>query len=379
MSLAVSIAGVFLLKSLLINSLDMYMSEILISYDEKKDKFDSYALALKSLLNTLIQNAGIPIHSLDYRVKTRKSLEGKINKKKKYTSIADITDIIGIRIITHYADDVDKIAELVESEFLIDRDNSIDKRITIDPEKFGYLSLHYIASLNETRTPLKEYETYKDIKAEIQIRSILQHAWAEIEHDIGYKSATGLPNDIKRYFSRLAGLLEIADDEFTKIKEKIILRRQEVSIELENGSGNTTLDVVALDEFLNKSKIIHEISLKFEEIYELFLYGKNKNLEYVLKGLELSGLNTIKQLNDALLEKRELIINRISWFGEDFLAYCKKTVEPRELILTYLSQITIALKNSPELEIKYSKETNLELHEDKVSKFFSDIREQINN
>lgn len=355
------------------------MSEILISYDEKKDKFDSYALALKSLLNTLIQNAGIPIHSLDYRVKTRKSLEGKINKKKKYTSIDDITDIIGIRIITHYADDVDKIAELVESEFLIDKDNSIDKRITIDPEKFGYLSLHYIASLNETRTPLKEYETYKDIKAEIQIRSILQHAWAEIEHDIGYKSATGLPNDIKRYFSRLSGLLEIADDEFIKIKEKITLRRQEVSIELENGYGNSTLDVVALDEFLNKSKIIHEISLKFEEIYEIFLYGKNKNLEYVLKGLELSGLNTTKQLNDALLEKRELIINRISWFGEDFLAYCKKNIEPSEIILTYLSQITIALKNSPELEFKYSKETNLELNEDKVSKFFSDIRERINN
>ena len=201
--------------------MDTRMSDILITYDERKDKFESYALTLKSLLTTLIRNEKISIHSLESRVKTKKSLEGKINKKGKYKSIDDITDIVGIRIITHYADDVDKIAAIVEKEFTIDQENSIDKRTSIAPDKFGYLSLHYIVTLNSTRTNLKEYEVYKNIKAELQIRSILQHAWAEIEHDIGYKSATGLPNEIRRYFSRLAGLLEMADDEFIKIRKKI--------------------------------------------------------------------------------------------------------------------------------------------------------------
>ena len=184
--------------------MDTRMSDILITYDERKDKFESYALTLKSLLTTLICNEKISIHSLESRVKTKKSLEGKINKKGKYKSIDDITDIVGIRIITHYADDVDKIAAIVEKEFTIDQENSIDKRTSIAPDKFGYLSLHYIVTLSSTRTNLKEYEVYKNIKAELQIRSILQHAWAEIEHDIGYKSATGLPNEIRRYFSRLA-------------------------------------------------------------------------------------------------------------------------------------------------------------------------------
>ena len=234
--------------------MDTRMSDILITYDERKDKFESYALTLKSLLTTLIRNEKISIHSLESRVKTKKSLEGKINKKGKYKSIDDITDIVGIRIITHYADDVDKIAAIVEKEFTIDQENSIDKRTSIAPDKFGYLSLHYIVTLNSTRTNLKEYEVYKNIKAELQIRSILQHAWAEIEHDIGYKSATGLPNEIRRYFSRLAGLLEMADDEFIKIRKKISERQKEVAKELEQGTSDSVLDIFTLDEFLNTSR-----------------------------------------------------------------------------------------------------------------------------
>lgn len=357
------------------------MSEILISYDEQKNKFNSYALSLKSLLNTLIRNEELSIHSLDSRVKTRKSLEGKITKKNKYKSIGDITDIVGIRIITHYSDDVDKIAELVESEFIIDSENSIDKRVSIEPEKFGYLSLHYIVSLNEARTSLKEYEVYKEIKAEIQIRSILQHAWAEIEHDIGYKSATGLPNEIRRYFSRLSGLLELADDEFVKIKEKITARQQEVSNVLESGSGESNLDIVALDEFLNKSKIVSEISQLIEERNGIIVYGRNedKNLEYILNSLKLINITTIAQLNEALSEMKDYISIRISWFGRSFVEYYQKNYIPRDVILSFLCQIKVALANSPELEVEFNKIAALGLNEDMISDFFSSLRKKIEN
>lgn len=355
------------------------MSEILISYDEQKDKFDSYALVLKSLLNTLIRNADLSIHSLDSRVKTRKSLEKKIHKKNKYDTVNDITDIIGIRIITHYADDVDRIAELVESEFCIDKENSIDKRISIEPEKFGYLSLHYIVSLNNARVSLKEYEVYENIKAEIQIRSILQHAWAEIEHDIGYKSATGLPNEIRRYFSRLAGLLELADDEFIKIKEKITARQQEVANELEHGSGDNVLDVVALDEFLNKSKIIDEISNQIEKKHGVRVYGRNedKELEYLLKGLNLVNITTIAQLNEAISEMKDYIADRITWFDRSFLDYYRKSLIPRDVVLSYFCQIKIALEKSPDLELKFNQDTALGLKDSMVSDFFSEIRNNI--
>ena len=74
-------------------------------------------------------------------------------------------------------------------------------------ERFGYQSVHYLVALKEDRTSLSEYLQYKGLIAEIQVRTILQHAWAEIEHDIQYKSSETIPQPIRRRFMQLAGLL----------------------------------------------------------------------------------------------------------------------------------------------------------------------------
>ncbi|WP_025119781.1 MULTISPECIES: GTP pyrophosphokinase family protein [unclassified Serratia (in: enterobacteria)] len=184
------------------------MEKILSSFDKEKVKYDSCAKSFESLLSSLLLNNGISIHSLESRVKERDSLEKKLVKKNKYRNIDEITDVVGIRIITHYADDVDKVAEIVEREFLVDKENSINKASSLEPDRFGYLSLHYIISLDKNRSALFEHSKYKDTKIEIQIRTILQHAWAEIEHDIGYKSNIGLPDVIRRQFSRLNSCAE---------------------------------------------------------------------------------------------------------------------------------------------------------------------------
>lgn len=361
------------------NITGVIMKDILISYDEQKDIFDSYALALKSLLNTLIRSEGVHIHSLDSRVKTRKSLENKIEKKKKYVSINNITDIVGIRIITHYADDVDKIAQLVEREFTIDKENSIDKRVSLEPEKFGYLSLHYIATLNEARIGLKEYSLYKDIKAEIQIRSILQHAWAEIEHDIGYKQTNGLPNVLRRSFSRLAGLLELADDEFIKIKDRIAERQQEVSKDMESGLGESSLDIVALGEFLNKSRALDEISHQIKLRYGITVVppSKDYDLAHLFNALFYAGIATIKDLTNALIQMKEYVIDRVSLFGKESVEFYQNKNLPKHILLVYLAQILVALQKFPELELKFNTESGLNLKEENVGAFFEKIRRNI--
>lgn len=90
-----------------------------------------------------------------------------------------------------------------------------------DPDRFGYLSLHFIARLSDGRVELVEYRRFKGLRFEIQIRSILQHAWAEIEHDLGYKSASGVPAEVRRRFARVSGLLELADSEFCAIRDQL--------------------------------------------------------------------------------------------------------------------------------------------------------------
>src|SRR5205085_10639701 len=89
-----------------------------------------------------------------------------------------------------------------------------------EEERFGYQSVHYVVSLKENRITLPEYRKYRDLVAEIQVRTILQHAWAEIEHDIQYKSVETIPAQIRRRFMSLAGMLEIADRKFQAIQKE---------------------------------------------------------------------------------------------------------------------------------------------------------------
>jgi len=158
---------------------------IMKEYDEKIRLYTEFGEKLKLLIRDIIKAKKQPYHSITFRPKEKTSLSRKISKpESEYAELADITDIAGLRIITYFGDDVDKIAQMIEEEFDVDRENTIDKRLLLDPDRFGYLSLHYVISLEKGRAKLIEYAKFQGLKAEIQIRSILQHAWAEIEHDL---------------------------------------------------------------------------------------------------------------------------------------------------------------------------------------------------
>lgn len=355
------------------------MPEILQEYDHNREMFESYAVALQSLLNTLVRDADISVHTLEYRVKNRKSLAAKIIKKGKYSSINDITDIVGVRIISHYASDVDRIASIVEKEFLIDAENSIDKRKSLEPDKFGYLSLHYIVSLNDKRTGLSEYGRYKNIKAEIQIRSILQHAWAEIEHDIGYKSNNGLPNVIRRHFSRLAGLLELADDEFVKIRQSINVIQGEVVSAIKQGKGDILLDVVSLAEFTEQSTIMAEIKNDLKIRYDIKVSEtvSKTELPAILAVLAYLNISTVKELSGALKLHREDISQRLLALGPQFIQFYQYDVLSLEVILLFLTHVIIARMNSKESESKFWEIMGVNLSEYLQHDVFEKIRQEL--
>ncbi len=116
--------------------------------------------------------------------------------------------------------------------------------------KVGYLSIHYIIKLKENRSSLSEYKDYKDLVAEIQVRTLLQHAWAEIEHDKNYKFKGVLPNDIKRRFYLIAGVLEMMDNEFDSLSQKIDEYSRETDKKLKEGKYNIEIDSNSLEQYL---------------------------------------------------------------------------------------------------------------------------------
>ena len=213
--------------------LDPHCEAILQEYRDALPQCKTVAKEVYNTLKSTFEQAGLLVAAIEYRVKAEESLAGKLELKGgKYKSLADITDIIGLRVITFYTDDVDKVASAVERLFTVDWDNSVDKRKIHEIDSFGYLSLHYICS--------KEGFPYR---FEIQMRTVLQHAWANMNHDTGYKSGVEIPKMYLRNLSRLAGMLELVDEQFSLIRSELTDYRRRVRALV--ASGN--LDDAPLD------------------------------------------------------------------------------------------------------------------------------------
>ena len=205
--------------------LDPHGEMLLRQYRELRPTLQQLADEAYDLLCQELRKQGIYVTAIEHRVKTEKSLIGKLELKgAKYKSIDDITDLVGLRVITFYTDEVDKVAAIAKRIFDIDWQESVDKRKLHELDSFGYNSLHYICRLR-TGGP----------RFELQMRTALQHVWSTIEHDTGYKGDVKIPREYLRQLSRLAGLVELADDEFSRLR--IVLndyRRQTLAL-VKNG------------------------------------------------------------------------------------------------------------------------------------------------
>jgi ppGpp synthetase/RelA/SpoT-type nucleotidyltranferase len=205
--------------------------------------YDAFSERLRSLLEELLKAAGIVAVQVDARAKDVESFIDKLEKKPgRYENpLVDITDLAGVRVIVYYASDVERVDALIEREFLIDADNSWKRTPTADPDRFGYRSDHYVVSCSESRSRLGEWSPYQDLKAEIQVRTVLQHAWAAIDHRLSYKRSSEIPTELKRQLFRISALLEVADDQFESVR--IAAGHLSTSYEQSVSAGKLTVPV----------------------------------------------------------------------------------------------------------------------------------------
>lgn len=290
--------------------------ELVSSFEAKRDVYESFAQTISNLISRLLGADAIAMHSVSHRCKTINSFRVKVEKKNGYHVLEQITDLAGVRLITHYEDDVDKVAKIIESEFLVDVVNTIDKRKALDPDRFGYLSLHYVVSLRPERTELKEYSSFAGLKAEVQVRSLLQHTWAEIEHDTGYKSSIEVPKHIRRRFSRLAGLLELADQEFIGIRNELENYSLVVEAKIANSPGEdgeaqeVLVDKVSLQKFLEFDPLVSELDAEICQILNATCGADLKHALQDVARLKVVGIETLAELKKTLSDNRHLIIER---------------------------------------------------------------------
>jgi ppGpp synthetase/RelA/SpoT-type nucleotidyltranferase len=192
--------------------------ELIKKFLDQKDDYEQLCSEIAYILKkALKEQKDIGISAVVYRSKTLKSFLEKIIRKQYKKPFHDVTDFAGVRVVFLYRDDLNKIEEVIKAKF--DVIEKVDKLNSKDVDKFGYGAVHYIAKLKKDYSGAR-YDDLKDLKCEIQVRTVLQDAWAIIDHHLMYKNKQEIPTSLQKDMSALSGFFYSADKSFETLRKE---------------------------------------------------------------------------------------------------------------------------------------------------------------
>lgn len=265
-------------------------------YTSEVPYLQSVASQLEAFLRQILSDANLRPHLLSTRVKSPDSMRGKLLRKGYSNPRRQLTDKLGARVIVYHADEVDRVATVLRNSLEIREKDSSDKRLALGLREFGYRSYHLIGAV-----PLKlcSHPSFRNLRGqifEIQIRSILEHVWAEIEHTVVYKSGANLPDEIRRRFASLAGVLELLEHEFSQTTSEAQTLVESAVQELRVVSKPSyRLDVPRMLAFL---ELARPDGLSFRQAYangDPFPPGIEQRLLLALKHVDISTTGTLQR------------------------------------------------------------------------------------
>ncbi len=233
-------------------------------FAEARPRYSSLANIVAATVRTLLQNEKIDVIDVTHRAKTVASFGEKIGRKRYREPQKEMTDLAGIRIITLIERDIERVSKIINESFNVHADSTVDKSDDLGSDKFGYRSVHFVCDIGEARGSLPEFSPYAQMSFEIQVRTALQHAWAEIEHDRSYKFSGELPSKLKRRFHLIAGLLELADREFSSLTEELESYTDDVQAKTGAGNFEIELNSTSALEFLKITLSKYKTDLQVE-------------------------------------------------------------------------------------------------------------------
>ncbi|MBQ0933676.1 GTP pyrophosphokinase [Ideonella alba] len=277
-------------------------------FAQRRHEYVRFTSKLEALVRELLAAEKIEHHLLESRTKEVANFRSKVARTSKTyrDPLAEITDLSGIRIIAYYQDQVDAIGRLIASEFVIDEENSLVHAAS--GAEFGYKSSHFVVRLSQGRAGLREWQGLSTLTAEIQVRTVLQHAWAAISHKLQYKREEDVPQLLKRKLFRLSALFELADDEFVSLRDASGIVKQEIVEQFASGNRQLPLDAVSLGQLLATSPTVAEICANAAEAgfnfeppdYDDDESDDDDRMSDLLKLAGIAGLRTVEEF-DALL------------------------------------------------------------------------------
>lgn len=245
-----------------------------------------------AIIRGLLIAKGITFLTVDGRVKDKDSIIKKIERKRYKNPARQMTDISGLRVIVYFESDIARVSEVIASCFRVDKKNSLDKGALLSVDKIGYRSVHFVCDIGESRERLPEFEGMAGMKFEIQVRTVLQHAWAEISHDRNYKFTGKLPAEIERELFLYSGLLEVADKGFDKLSKAIDKYSEEIKGREVDSLVDKPIDSISLVSFVESWCDKNDIPLRSS--------GSKSGYADLVQEIELCGIKTLSQLSEII-------------------------------------------------------------------------------
>jgi len=270
----------------------------------RRHLYERLCQKLHVLLEDLLSSSGISYQVVEARAKSVESFSEKIGREGKayMHPLEELSDLAGVRIILYYIDDVKKTCDLVDTEFEVDQTKSIDKGSSLAPDQFGYLSVHKVVKVSPSRSKLPEWSSLSELQAEIQIRTVVQHSWAAISHALQYKHEAEIPQQFRRRLVRLAGLLELADQEFGALRREQVLLKEKVSESVSEGNLNLLINADTVSGFAKKSQTILRLSTLAKQAG---MKGTDEDddatgISQLTQASQLCGITTVSDLENVL-------------------------------------------------------------------------------
>ncbi|MEE9361165.1 MAG: hypothetical protein V3U92_01040 [Cellulophaga sp.] len=279
----------------------MNKSDISREFQSKRDDYNRLGQNFVDALKMFLNDKEIPYLEIYHRVKKFDSFFEKIDRKGYSDPFTEIEDFCGIRIICYYASDLEKINDIINDEFMVLEQQ--DKSKLLGLKEFAYRSNHYITSVKGSWLAAPNYRKLEGLKSEIQVRTILMHAWAEIEHKLNYKNDAQVPDKFQRKLFRLSAKFEEADEQFEELKIGIEEYNNSLSKKIKEKNEFSIIDDFNIDSFKTylslKIEELNHFEPNFSDAFDI-LYGYTNNIQ------------KIKQILDFLIKNYSKLLQELS-------------------------------------------------------------------
>lgn len=182
-----------------------------------RPNYEQLSAEVEYILRKRVTERGMETASITSRAKTLDSFLEKLHRKPYEKPFEEITDIAGVRTVCLYRSDISMIAEIIHANFEVIED--VDKLDDLAVDRFGYGARHFVVRLNKSSYGAR-YDDLKKLVCEVQVRTVVQDAWAIVQHHMVYKRESQVPSQLKRKLNSLSGLFETVDDQFERIREE---------------------------------------------------------------------------------------------------------------------------------------------------------------